>query len=138
MYKAALIFLCAALFIACDKKNNSDCPSLACTESFAMVTFSFTNKDGVGIGIKNYSAVNQRTGDTIKVSGMASLSLTPGTYVVVDDNYVKKLSEQGDDIKVSGTLEATNQTKTAILKVSGGKCACHIEKISGPEKIAFD
>jgi hypothetical protein len=103
-----------------------------------MVTFSFTNKDGVGIGIKNYSAVNQRTGDTIKVSGMASLSLTPGTYVVVDDNYVKKLSEQGDDIKVSGTLEATNQTKTAILKVSGGKCACHIEKISGPEKIAFD
>lgn len=138
MYKTALIFLCAALFIACDKKNNSDCPSLACTENFAMVNFSFTNKDGVGIGIKNYSAVNQRTGDTIKASGLASLSLTPGTYVVVDDNYVKKLSEEGDEIKVSGTLEATNQTKTAILKVSGGKCACHIEKISGPEKIAFD
>ncbi|WP_285059308.1 hypothetical protein [Pedobacter ginsengisoli] len=138
MYKAALICLCAVLFIACDKKDASECPDLICTESFAMVTFSFTNKDGVGVGIKNYSAVNQRTGDTIKTAGIASLSLTPGTYVVVDDNYVKKLSEEGDDIKVSGTLEATNQTKTAILKVSGGKCACHIEKISGPEKVAFD
>lgn len=138
MYKAALIFLCAVLFVACDKKSNSDCPDLICTESFAMITFSFTNKDGVGVGIKNYSAVNQRTGDTIKTSGIASLTLIAGTYVVVDDNYVKKLSEEGDDIKVSGTLEATNQTKTAIIKVSGGKCACHIEKISGPEKVAFD
>ena len=138
MYKAALIFLCAVLFSACDKINNPDCPSLICTENFAMVTFSFTNKDGVGVGIKNYSAVNQRTGDTIKTSGIASLTLIAGTYVVVDDNYVKKLSEEGDDIKVSGTFEATNQTKTAILKVSGGKCACHIEKISGPEKVAFD
>ena len=138
MYKTALIFLCAVLFTACDKTNNSDCPSLICTENFAMVTVSFTNKDGVGVGIKNYSAVNQRTGDTIKTSGIASLTLVAGTYVVVDDNYVKKLSEEGDDIKVSGTLEATNQTKTAILKVSGGKCACHIEKISGPEQVAFD
>jgi hypothetical protein len=138
MYKAALIFLCVVLFTACDKKNNSDCPSLICTESFAMLTFSFTNKDGIGVGVKNYSAVNQRTGDTIKTSGMASLTLIAGTYVLVDDNSVKKLSEEGDDIKVSGTYEATGQTKTAILKVSGGKCACHIEKISGPEKIAFD
>jgi hypothetical protein len=138
MYKAVMIFLCAVLFIACDKIDNSECPSLVCTENFAMVTFSFTDKNGVGVGIKNYSAVNQRTGDTIKTSGIASLTLIAGTYVVVDDNYVKKLSEEGDDIKVSGTLEATGQTKTAILKVSGGKCACHIEKISGPEKVAFD
>lgn len=138
MYKVAMIFLCVTLLLACDKKDISECPSLICTEQFAMVTFSFTDKNGEGIGIKNYSAVNQRTGDTIKTSGIASLTLIAGTYVVADDNYVKKLSEEGDDIKVSGTLEATGQTKTAVLKVSGGKCACHIEKISGPEKVAFD
>lgn len=139
MSKTALILLlCAVLFTECKKKNTSDCPSTICTESFAMVTFSFTDKNGVGIGVKNYSAVNQRTGDTIKNASAASISLIPGTYIVVDDNYIKKLSGEGDDIRVSGTHETTGQTKTAIIKVAGGECACHIQKISGPDKISFD
>jgi hypothetical protein len=56
----------------------------------------------------------------------------------VDDGNTKSLSEEGDDLKITGTFEKTGQTKSAIIKVTGGICACHINKVSGPEQIAFD
>ncbi|MEO6149393.1 MAG: hypothetical protein ABIN95_05745 [Mucilaginibacter sp.] len=112
--------------------------NIACTEIFASVAVKFVDKNGEGINVNNYSAVNQRTKDTIKTSAGIALDLVPGYYFVVDDSYTKNLSEAGDDIKVSGTNTLTNQTKTAVIKVSGGKCACHVNKVSGPEEIKFD
>ncbi|HKG05994.1 MAG TPA: hypothetical protein VKB19_06035 [Pedobacter sp.] len=137
MYKATLIVLCAIVFMACDKKD-PECGDRICTEEFAMINFTFTKKDGTGVSVKDFSVINQRTGDSLKAMSAAYLDLAPGTYVVADDNHTKKLSEEGDDLKITGTYEATNQTKSAIIKVAGGKCACHIRKISGPAKLAFD
>jgi hypothetical protein len=138
MYKAVLTVLCAiVLIMGCDKKD-SECESRVCTEMFAMVNITFTKSDGTGVAVKDFSVVNQRTGDTLKKADPANLSLAPGTYVVADDNHVEKLSEEGDDLKVTGTYDATNQTKSALVKVAGGKCVCHINKISGPDKVAFD
>jgi hypothetical protein len=137
MYKTALTLLCAIVFMACDKKD-PNCGSLICTEQFVSATITFTKPDGTGIAVKDFSVVNQRTGDTLSKVGPTELSLAPGTYIVVSDNHVKELSEGGDELKVTGTYEATSQAKSAIIKVSGGKCACHIHKISGPDKVAFD
>ena len=138
MYKYLLILFCAAMLGACDKKEPSDCGAMICTEEFRMILFSFTDKDGKPAAVKNYSAINQRTGEIIKTTGGATIDLSQGTFIVIDDSSLKLLSAEGDDIKVTGTYETTGQTKSAILKVSGGKCACHIQKISGPDKIAFD
>ena len=139
MYKAIFIlFLAAMTFSACKTSETpAECESKICDERFSYVIVSFTDKNGVGIPVKNYSAVNQRTGDTLKSATLATLSLVPGTYVIADDSHKKLLAENGDDIKISGTNEATNQTKTAIVKIAGGKCACHIQKLSGPDRIAF-
>ncbi|WP_316812183.1 hypothetical protein [Pedobacter heparinus] len=138
MYKIALILICAAVLTSCDKKEPADCEAKICTENFAMISFSFTDKDGNPAAVKNYSAINQRTGDSIKSASAAYMNMVQGSFIVVDDAYLEKLSAEGDDIKVSATSEATAQTKSAILKVSGGKCACHVQKLSGPEKLAFD
>lgn len=138
MYKYVLILFCAAMLVACNKKEPSDCGRLICTQEFRMILFNFTDKDGRGVPVKNYSAINQRTGEVIKTTGGATIYLSPGTFIVIDDSFLKQLSAEGDEIKVTATYEATGQTKSAILKVSGGKCACHIQKISGPETIAFD
>ncbi|WP_276089603.1 hypothetical protein [Pedobacter sp. JY14-1] len=127
------------MLTACDKKKD-ECgkePKI-CTEVFAFVPVSFTDKEGAAVGVKDYSAVNQRTGDTLKSNVAMYSSFVPGTYVIADDSHLKQLSAEGDDIKVSGTYQATGQTKSAMVKVKGGKCACHVEKVSGPEKIAFD
>ena len=137
MLKKLTLVLFVVALASCDNKN-SYCPDKVCTADFAMITVRFIDKDGEGVGVKNYSAVNQRTNDTIKTVGNAYILLTKGTHIVVDDSYTEKLSETGDDIKVSGTDSVSNQTKTAIIKVAAGKCACHITKVSGPEQIQFD
>ena len=56
---------------------------------------------------------------------------------MVNDTDIRSLSQEGDNIEVTGRLKGTDTVKSAIIKVSGG-CACHIKKISGPEKIIFD
>lgn len=140
MYRLTLVMLFGLFCLACNKKDHSDndCSSKICTENFASLHFNFTKKDGTGVAVENYSAINQRTGDTLKSSSAAYMDLTPGTYIVVDDSHLKKLSDTGDDIKITGTYPVTNQTKSAMIKVSGGPCACHIDKLSGPDKIVFD
>lgn len=139
MKKLLLLFFITAALVSCGKdQSESDCASMVCDASFSTLTFSFTDKDGNGVSVKNYSAVNQRTGDTVKASSAIYVDLSPGFFLVVDDAYKSKLSAKGDDIKISGTYEATGQTKTATIKVSGGDCKCHIEKLSGPDKIVFD
>lgn len=118
-------------------KQEKQCPDKVCTMEFAYLTIKFLDKNNEPVNIKNYSAVNQRTHDTIKSTMQRPID-DKGVYIVMDDSYTSRLSEQGDNIKVSGTDSIGNQTKTAIVKVSGGKCACHINKISGPDIIRFD
>lgn len=124
------------LLSACSKKDSSDCQDKICDESFATVIVKFVNKNEEGVTIENYSAINQRTKDTISTASGGDINSEAGIYRVVSDNYIRKLSETGDEIKVSGTLGA--QTKSAIIKIKGGNCACHISKVDGPEQIKFD
>lgn len=139
MYKLSILLVLAVFLSSCDKeKTPTDCQQMACDASYSMLGISFTDKDGKGVAVKDYSAVNLRTGELIQPAIVASLNLVPGYYIVIDDSYRKKLSTEGDDIKVTGTYEVTGQTKTVTLKVAGGECACHIGKIAGPDKIAFD
>lgn len=124
------------LLAACSKKDSSDCQDKICDERFATVIVKFVNKNGEGVAVENYTAVNLRTKDTISTASGSDINSEAGIYRVVSDNYIRKLSETGDEIKVSGTLGA--QTKSAIIKVKGGNCACHISKVEGPEQIKFD
>ncbi len=124
---------------SCNKEDTkSNCNSLVCDQSLAMISFRFTDKDGNGLNVKNYSAINQKTGDTIKSVAAISINVTRGTYIIIDDAYKNNLSSEGNDIKISGTNESTGQTKVAVIKVAGGSCNCHVSKLSGPDKITFD
>ncbi|RVU02012.1 hypothetical protein EOD41_08660 [Mucilaginibacter limnophilus] len=122
------------LFTSCEK--NTKCGERICDASFAYVSVQFVNANSEHIAVKNFTSVNKRTGDTL-IKGKEKM-FTDSIYVVADDSHVRKLSENGDEIKVSATDSATNVTKTAVFKVSGGECECHISKISGPDKITFN
>lgn len=125
------------LLAACDKTTNSNCEDKICDLSFATLVVKFVDKNGVGVAVDNYSAVNQRTGDTLSVR-TSDVNFETGIYIVASDLHTRKLSESGDNIKVTGTYTKGVQTKSAIIKVKGGNCACHISKIDGPEQIKFD
>lgn len=138
MKKIALALLLISVMLSCKKKStDSECGNRMCTEEFRSIGINYVDNKGLPAQVKDFSAVNQRTGEKI-VPRMTAITTIKGSYTVIDDLNTKTLSEAGDDIKVTGTSVETNQTKSVIVKVKGGKCACHIDKLSGPEQVTFD
>ncbi|MDQ0636539.1 hypothetical protein QF042_000104 [Pedobacter sp. W3I1] len=138
MKKITLLVLMGITLLSCEKNKTSDCGEKMCTEQFVSVMIRFVNNKGEATEVKDFKVINQRTGEKLQASSSISINTIQGAFVVVDDGNIQSLSEQGDDLKITGTSVETGQTKSAVVKVSGGKCACHINKMSGPEQIAFD
>ncbi|TCC98411.1 hypothetical protein [Pedobacter hiemivivus] len=139
MKKIVLALLLVSALLSCkEKTTDTGCEDRICTEEFRSLVIKFVDNKAVGAEVKDFSVVNQRTGEKVYANSAAASNLIKGSFIIVDDGNTKSLSEAGDDLKITGTSVETNQTKSAIIKVKGGKCACHIEKVSGPEQIAFD
>lgn len=139
MKRIILAVLMASTFLSCEKKTTeTECGFQACTLEFIGVGIKFTDNEGVAAEVKDFSVMNQRTGEKVYASSGPSSNLIKGTYLIVDDGNRESLSEAGDDLKVTATSAETNQTKSVIVKVKGGKCSCHIAKVSGPELVTFD
>jgi hypothetical protein len=138
MFKKLFIAMVAvALFMACSKKKqqNSGCDVIACTDSVYVIGVYFNDNRGVPVNVEAFSATNQRTKESV-------LPAKPTTdnksyYIITNDTRKNKFSAVGDEVLVSATYPATGQTKTASYMISGD-CKCHVEKIYGPETIAFD
>jgi hypothetical protein len=103
---------------------------------FVSINVKFQDKNGNALEVKNFSAVNQRTNESISSGNQQGINGV-GYYTVADDNTRSKLSTQGDEVVVTATHPTTGQTKTATFKISGG-CNCHVARISGPQVITFD
>nr|WP_121271103.1 hypothetical protein [Pedobacter schmidteae] len=139
MKKMILGLSLIGMLLSCkDKTVDTECEDRICTEEFRALVINFVDNKGAAAEVKDFSVVNQRTGERVYANSSMTANLIKGAYIIVDDGNTKKLSEAGDDLKITGTSVESKQTKTAIVKVKGGKCACHIEKVSGPEQIAFD
>lgn len=137
--KTAWLLLIALSVLSCKKnKTKTDCMDKMCTYEFRSVGFRFMNNKGEGAEVKDFSVINQRTGEKVMANSSMTSNLVKGAFIIADDGNVRSLSEQGDNLKITGTSVQTNQTKSAVMKVSGGECACHIAKLSGPDQIAFD
>ncbi len=102
-----------------------------------MVQVKFKNASGNPVSVKDFSAINKRTGESTVQNNEPPTVNNQGIYTVASDADVKKLTESGDVITVSATHPATNKTTSAEFVVSGGKCACHITKVSGPAEITL-
>jgi len=139
MKNLILALLMGSALLSCKKKTtDSACGDKMCTEEFRSLVIKFVNNKGLGTEVKDVSVVNQRTGEKVYANSGATANLIIGAHIVVDDGNTKSLSEEGDDLKITGTSVETKQTKSAVIKVQGGRCACHINKVSGPEQITFD
>ncbi|MCC8408805.1 hypothetical protein LJ707_07680 [Mucilaginibacter sp. UR6-1] len=136
--KALLIVFVAATMLSCGKKNVSTCQDKVCTEEFAMILMLFKDKDGPVKSLSKLTVINKRTNQPVDRGSAATINTTPGYYLIIDDRSTKGLSESGDDILITATDSTGTQTKTAIIKVAGGACACHIKKLSGPDELQFN
>jgi hypothetical protein len=139
MKNLILALLIGSALLSCKKKTTgSDCENKICTEEFRSIVIRFVDNKGFGTEVKDFSVVNQRTGEKVYANLSPTANLIIGAHIIVDDGNTKSFSEEGVDLKITGTSVETRQTKSAVIKVQGGKCACHINKVSGPEQITFD
>jgi hypothetical protein len=133
--KLAILLIIACCF-SCHKSNQqSACGTQECTKNNVVIGVSFTNQDGSGVTVKDYSAINQRT--HAKVFSPGYYDTVPGFYVLADDSMRDQFSTEGDDVVITGTHTTTGQTKTVTYKISGG-CNCHVEKVSGVSPVVFN
>lgn len=102
-----------------------------------MVQVTFKDSSGTPLTVKDFSAVNKRTGESTVQNNEPFAGINQGVYTVASDAYVKKLSEKGDVIRVSASHAVTGKNAVAEFVVSGGACACHINKVSGPSEIVL-
>lgn len=139
MKKIILAVLMLSTFLSCKKKTTEgECGFRPCTLEFIGVGIKYADNKGAAAEVKDFSVVNQRTGEKVDPRASAASSVIKGTYPIVNDGHREILSEEGDDLKVTATSVETNQTKSVIVNVKGGKCSCHVSKVSGPELVTFD
>ncbi|WP_025141844.1 hypothetical protein [Pedobacter jeongneungensis] len=139
MKKLTLLLIMGIALLSCKKnKTTSECGDKICTQELASVVIRFVDNKGEGAEVKDFSVINQRTGESLKANSSIYTSTVKGAFIVIDDGNKSQLSEGGDDLKITGTSATTNQAKSVVIKASGGKCACHIKKITGPDQVTFD
>lgn len=121
------------LAASCSKNINGGCPTnQICTEIFASIGTQFVDANGNNINVTNVTVYNLRTKKVIEPKGVIDPGFSPMNHTIVTDANKKELSSEGDDIRVTAMYN-TKKIET-VFRISGG-CNCHVEKLSGPEKI---
>jgi hypothetical protein len=130
------MLVAAALCLsACKKNTQTACGTQACTDLFASIGVHFVDKNNNPVAVTNFIVLDLRTHKFITHMIPEGLHY-PGYMEIHDDNDIKDLSTEGDNVQVSATNPATGQVITTIFKISGG-CNCHVTKIAGPDTIQF-
>nr|WP_067060555.1 hypothetical protein [Mucilaginibacter sp. L294] len=137
-----LFLLCLSLVVitsACSKKLKTDgCPTgQICTMMFASVGTQFVDQNGNNIAVKDFKVFNTRTNKYISVKGIIEDGSQPTHYTIVTDGNKKEVSTEGDELRITATSVSANKAISVVYKISGG-CNCHVEKLSGPEKIVVE
>ncbi len=138
MYKKfSFLLLIVLISQACNKnKVTPGCPLQVCTDIFVRIGITFVDNQGQLLVIENLQITDLRTHLNL-TRGVNNVFWAKGYYIIADDSDLKQLTTDGDDVQVSATNPATNQTISTVFKIAGG-CNCHVIKISGPDKIWFN
>jgi hypothetical protein len=125
-----LFLVLGFLMLSCS--DSVECEDIVCTKEFRTVSIRFVDANGNPQIVKDFTVINKRTGEIMTaINDMAS----QGLYVVASDADLLKLSEKGDNVQITAINSKTNVKVQADFVISGGLCACHINKISGPDTI---
>ena len=125
-----LFLVLGFLMLSCS--DSVECEDIVCTKEFRTVSLRFVDANGNPQIVKDFTVVNKRTGEIMTpLNDMAN----QGLYIIASDSDKTKLSENGDNVQVTATNSKTNVKIQADFVISGGLCACHINKISGPDTI---
>ena len=132
-YKLIILVISAVLF-SCSAVNKLTKPDKICTTEFRMISVQFKDANGSSIAVTDFRSINLRTNQGLTQNNEG----LPGYYTVASDADLHMLSPKGDTIRVTASHPETKKTVSGLFVVSGGKDACHVEKLSGPEIITIN
>lgn len=130
--RKVFILVLAFPFMAMQCKKKTDCSGAICTEMFAAVNVTVTDKNGYNIDLQDYYTINIATGDTL----MHNNSTWPeGAYTVLDDSYVSKMYNKKLQFRFVGIL---NNTIVVDEPYTIAADCCHISKEAGKDTIVIN
>lgn len=133
--KNYLIIILFAVVTLNSCKNS--CSQKICTDNSVSIVVKFLNQNGNPIVVKDFKSIISRTQKDISNISYLDTVYFKGIYQVATDGNLGDI-KNSEKILVSAINPKTNQLKEVEFVVSGGDCACHISKISGPEIIQFE
>lgn len=135
-----IIVFVTALFLlsACvsQQETKTKCGSVVCTDEFIMIPVKVIATKSSSVDFKTYKIINLATGKEVKSNSWPGRD-NPGTIVIADDGHRKAFPEKGADLELQITRKDDRVVKQDY-KISGGKCACHVAKLSGPDQVDID
>ncbi|WDF55477.1 hypothetical protein [Mucilaginibacter sp. KACC 22063] len=134
-----LAFACGLFMLsacASQQETKTKCGSVVCTEEFIMIPVKVIATKSSEINFKTYKVINLNTGKEVKSNGWPGKD-NPGTVVVADDGHRHDFTEQGTALQLQITRNDGRVVKQDY-KIGGGRCACHVSKISGPDQVDID
>lgn len=130
-----LLFLMVVAGVSCSEKIKQECPQLICTQQFVSINVQFKDVAGKAVAVTDFKAVNKRSGKPVNSGGQATADSL--YYTIASDALKNDFSAKGDQVVVTATHPQTKKTAETGFVISGGKCSCHVTKLSGPEEIVF-
>ncbi|OCX50372.1 hypothetical protein BEL04_21545 [Mucilaginibacter sp. PPCGB 2223] len=132
LFIAALVSILAT---ACSSEHTKKpgCGDIICTHIFVSIPVKIITTDGSEVKFKSYKVVNLATGRTVNSNPLPGTA-NPNTIVIADDSHLKQFAEKGENLQLQ--IKKTNDSILKVnYKISGGKCACHVSKLDGPDEV---
>ncbi|MDT3401649.1 hypothetical protein [Mucilaginibacter terrae] len=136
------LLLTGFLFLTACKSQKSPldtgCPTVMCTEEFKMIPVKLISSSGKSTDFKSYKIMETASGKEIKLNNdLPNTADNAKTLIVADDSQLRNFTEKGTDLQLLITRTDDKIVK-ANYKISGGKCACHVAKLNGPDQVDID
>ena len=134
LFCAAFVAILATSCMSQHTKK-SECGDVICTHIFVSIPVKIITTNGSDVKFKSYKVVNLATGKTVNSNPLPGTS-NPNTIVIADDSHLRDFAEKGQDLQLQ--IKKSNDSIVKVnYKISGGKCACHVSKLDGPDEVSI-
>ena len=129
---AAFVSILATSCISQHKKK-TDCGDIICDKTFVSIPVKIITTNGTDVSFKSYKVIDLATGKSINSDPTPGTN-NPNTIVIADDRHLKTFSEKGVALQLQIKKKDDSIVKVNY-KIGGGKCACHVTKLDGPDEV---
>jgi hypothetical protein len=113
----------------CDLPGTANC---VCTATFVFLIVTVHDPAGLPVTGVSVTVTQVRTGQVLAVQQGAP---TAGTYIFLDDSFVRQISASGETLRVTG--QKGSASFSADYVVGADSCGCHVQKVSGPDIVTL-